>query len=804
MSLLFPPRTASICLRCEARLLRSLAAPTRGPSSRTFSHSSPFPSSSYPNRTNHHRTSSGETVWKSLKQGGRIRGKRAHRYVESSSPISKPSLGRPTEVIVLRDQDSQYTTEEIPPPQPSDVVPEDDGKKMEARDLLASMTVDRGVLSKDDVARNIEKLRGDMEGPGRILGRTRWTQLADELFHGFTRLQLQDYLKRSPSVNKEVRGHERPKPAGGRRVELDQTDWQPGITSFGTPLPRIRKLKTVFERGSKMALVEQVIMGCWGLQSQTEVDSIGEVEVSLPPQQLSLLLMESRALLKTLSERRNAKLDVSRSRSILRITADKTRAEEVIKDLQYIVGNIREVAVELAPLRGLFKKAGDFDDAFDASALESIAGTTGTEIEVRETEDTLVIHYLGPDTTEADDARRLLMSLTPDAAHVTSTVLCEQISPEDQHALYRVSGSMGLSWTTQEKKWSRYRCSASRDTGFVPSTFDNDPQGIQDSIQNFFSSTANTSTAPRSSQTWTPQEKDLISATYGTLLHAHPNPHCITPSPNLSALIDSASPRTFSSSTPGLFETLRTLSPGPSAENEESIIIHLQPSPWNTTKKSSRPAPPIEITLSLDPSTKTPSLKAVTALLHDHVLDLMTPSSTTDIRFSHPSLLRMTSPESHTHLNQFLRDSRLKINTPGRLRTPTSLYLSLPRWTLVEDTLGLGMGMENEETMKAEEVEIQYLFTGLEYRQTLGFLFEGWRTTFTAVEAGRTGGRRGVLRVWMESDGIEQDGVVRDGKLGDGESEEASGDEFERFYDATRRLGRTMDDVLRPVSGGGE
>lgn len=82
-----------------------------------------------------------------------------------------------------------------------------------------------------------------------------------------------------------------------------------------------------------------------------------------------------------LAGRYDVKIDVSRHRSIVRFTADPITCFRMCKDIEAVLGNIRCLEFNLAPLQPSSRKRSVGRLKIDSSTKHWVAKVTGTEIQ---------------------------------------------------------------------------------------------------------------------------------------------------------------------------------------------------------------------------------------------------------------------------------------------------------------------------------------------------------------------------------------------------------------------------------------
>ena len=139
----------------------------------------------------------------------------------------------------------------------------------------------------EDVNTNIEVLRLN---PATVLSQEAFSKMAAELCKGFTTAQLTGYIhafeaKQPPKYPAKMKG-----PAN-----LEETEWTPRAVSKLIPPVEVGVTPVAVRNVTKkLRLAERVLRRCWGVQTEEEYESIGQIELCLRHHELSLLLRESK------------------------------------------------------------------------------------------------------------------------------------------------------------------------------------------------------------------------------------------------------------------------------------------------------------------------------------------------------------------------------------------------------------------------------------------------------------------------------------------------------------------------------
>ena len=214
--------------------------------------------------------------------------------------LENTSLGQPSEIIIIRQPEATSTEIDHVPQS----IPSVKGE-LATPELLDSLDALKGLPNSEEVQKNIEDLRP--ANADRELPRQEYESLSQQMYDGFLVEQLAAYVEKHriapPTENlnakRNTRGNSRK-----QNVSLHVSEWSPGVTAFlappsakdGAPLRKDR-----WTGKGKHGLVDELLRRCWRLEVKEEVASIGELEITLAPRQLSLLLSERKCSLSLLT-----------------------------------------------------------------------------------------------------------------------------------------------------------------------------------------------------------------------------------------------------------------------------------------------------------------------------------------------------------------------------------------------------------------------------------------------------------------------------------------------------------------------
>ena len=248
---------------------------------------------------------------------GRIYGIGGSKLSQRTEELPVDSLGRPTEVIVLRgDQTLRY------------VAPRPIEETIEAPvvDVLAQFNSERGLIGRDEVNQNIETLRPQE----RVVSWKDIRDIEDQLGDGFTMTQLLYYIESterqrmaavakddisgtttSKAAKKKTHNKAHNKEEGGpeeisqptsksryikaKDIILKQSRWMPGTSDQGDHFDESSLRGYISDAFTpKQRVAMNIIRLCWGIESKELTSSVGEIELKVNSADLDLLLSPSK------------------------------------------------------------------------------------------------------------------------------------------------------------------------------------------------------------------------------------------------------------------------------------------------------------------------------------------------------------------------------------------------------------------------------------------------------------------------------------------------------------------------------
>lgn len=359
-----------------------------------------------------------------------------------------------------------------------------------------------------------------------------------------------------------------------------------------------------------------------------------------------------------------------------------------------------------------------------------------------------------------------------------SRVGCKEIPTAAHGVLVKYPMTEGLAWRDRLRQWTRWVIPVTRDTGAngeVDQTprESEEPGQLSPPAQDHFQikdisgpasqlSSFDSKAFPepefgeiRSPSTshgggWSPYFDVQSSALIGSVLYNHSETLSLGDPRTKS--FSASTIRSFSTFVPNISRILTKLYSRPEAD--EHLILRFTPNPFAHSPTSGRPFgsatlrafPPIELRFRVDPETKALNPNFIRAIVSTENSDLMLPDAASDIRFQQRTTSKLWSrrgklPKGMTDFleasNLTVDDSQGELTIPPTVKIPIATFLCNPLYSKV-----LNATKEDDETHNVE-----YLFAGFESRKTIVSKFQGWRLLYSSVDAGKSGGRKGELRL---------------------------------------------------------
>ena len=466
----------------------------------------------------------------------------------------------------------------------------------------------------------------------------------------------------------------------------------------------------------------------------------------------------------------------------------------MLKGIQYIVENVLFEEITLPPPKYHVRKEDDTTSLIvNKSLIEHIGKITSTIIKpmfkgsnndnlpqnvsgtclflAYLTIEQIMVYYLGPNQSNLEDARRLILqSMTPVSSRESQVIYCASLAI--QPIQKPVETGLALPWAqrtsplarwtiplkTKNKEFSPgatpYNVMAKNDLAIGSKSMNIVKKFLNSPWKQFASAEKSSST----SRSWESTIDHCAFASIGQVLYTANNStiqivnkqetqkHKLAKGFQQSML---SSSRVLHTAVPETLSMLGSMTLQVKSVEQE-LCIRLSPlQTFDSDRQAVNSFPDILISITIDEESKTTSLRMVRLMIEEKNLDLLLPGCAVDVRFhSQSSLYGGVIPDRH--IMQFIKDSNLDVWGQNRLQTPARLKLQLPTCILplfrIKDQVTLDASPQNE-------ISVEYSFTSLDHRSHIGMRYQGSDLVYSTIEAGRMGGRRDELLIFAEAHG---------------------------------------------------
>ncbi|MCJ1419164.1 hypothetical protein MMC32_005517 [Xylographa parallela] len=737
-------------------------------------------------------------------------------------------LGQPAQIRILPDR-----------PKFREEYPLVDGQQLASTDstspeeLLRTMAEEIGALDPAVINDSIEGIQRQFIANWFLDNAPTLSQcreLAQELHDGFTTSQLEAYLKARTKNNPELETTNYDDLEDRFRSKLCmRSAWFSGLSNFpeeavlrlnpGIAVKRQDEFLIGFDlpegktrQTEKQRVVERILRQAWKIRCKEEKAMEGELDIRLQVEHLRLLLNHKTDLFKKLSEQYSAKIDISQSQHIVRITGDYAICSDLAKLIYFMIEKIDNVDLELPTVTNIMRYKNSSTTTArgvlsDRSYIEHIEKLTNTLIKTTQSTQRnyvtkLRVYYIGPDTTDLEDVQRLVYQLlNPSTAYKCQV----QYDPQDKLMVpiqTPIEVGSALPWTERRTPWTRWRDAnwpqTSNDRGRTsrktkPPTAREQPHSLTHAIGKFLSEgrpkMRDIDRVEGDHVYWQPYQKHMASAVLGHI--AYPVLSRLAQTNYIQArtyksrkdqearlrnaflkTIDSR--RTMVTGLPGSLEAFERLL-GSNSEDYQDIRVRLQPSNMESSADVElRSLPEVDLCIRLNNQTKSVGVESVRLVRDQRESDLLMPQEVADAKFRAYTYFE-SKPQLDPRITEFIGASNFDVWGESRLRTPSKLNLFVPRFALpisARDLIEDGDG-----------IEVEYVFTSLEYHSYMRTMYQGCRVYYNTVEAGKTGGRR--MDLWLETPMVAP------------HTDYYLSRDFVQFFKTVRNLVSTMDQGAR-------
>ncbi|KAI2481940.1 SLS domain containing protein [Pyrenophora tritici-repentis] len=764
------PRTSSafVCLRCEARLARQpRPALPRRPSHAQFSTSvrqrddaQEVEAQPQPSRVK---------ITKYMQRLNRLRIDRGNVIRETSARLNGiKRLGDDAEILVLEEMIdlAHYTTT---PKEPEPVEPDE---PVEVPDIEAALQNEGKAVEPEDIYQQVMSLcppnNGDPNEP-HYVKQTKFIKLKKVLMNGFTQNQLMVFYSvakniQQKKVNKGVLDSIK-RDSSDPNQPIERSEWQPGTTKVTERLPGVdRHVKVMGWRRyvSKQLLVDRILRDAWNLMLLEEIEAPGEIEFFLRPWQLALLNTgEKETVLNKIRQARRAKVEVLKQFDVIRITADKSTAEYAANDIENALQTTVTERINLLPYKPLLidgivsnDKKPDLTELFSQKTLDTVSKLTQTVIEVTTK---LVFTIRGFDSTAVEEAKRTLVKFLPfkDSTVRTCDTLKLGSAKSASFLLPVFPEEKSMDHKYRDQQLGRMSMPIVRLTG--PENVDNSvekphkiPKIPKTSLSGLMTRTMATVLKPTSdapkpleaTDVWVPVPEYRLSAEIGQALF--PLAHA-DPTKAIQTALAQPSQATFLPTFPGLNSLLTSPEVTATARlRVPSLLYDFMPSPDQPDFERGQLFPKLQIQMRPGYNGAKPIFRKLTLSFQHHIHDVLLPDKAADVRFFRRGTLTLREDHKENNVHEWVETVLANIQGGGRLTAP-NLRLQIPECVIP------GFSADSQKLRP-----VNYVFSGIQFRQSVqGNLF-GESISYSAVQAGKFGANLASLTAHYNGHGDKQ------------------------------------------------
>lgn len=710
---------------------------------------------------------------------------RLKRRLGKKVPISVTSLGNPGEVVVVKDR--QRRRLRIAKDEPKEVT-----DKNALPLFLREIENDDTFVDSELLKTRVESFRLDYE-PHHKLPVADWKELRNKMQSSFTYRQLLDYIIESKENDLDNDG----------TPETTPTRWTPGVSEFLETSYLSRKGvadRVAASQGlkGKYLLAERILRDCWHLGV---LDEVGQLDIQLPTHILSLLLSSQHFSFEELANLHDAKIDVTHSLGLVRITGMQRICESISEIVHDATARVRQESVELPPDETKTKVN---NRIFTPEFLSWMTKTYRVAFEQNTPHTPSQIYYLAEDKQDADNARRAL-HLAYYSGTAPAVPFSTYLPSTEPASVHDIDPESNTSWFERQKAWFRWATPATQSDEVKPSDtelFDNHQTRVSDEL---FKLLRQKSSVTHQAHPETGADyHESITAAVGKCLFLR-KPFFEESSVNASQLGRMSLPRTFTTDIPRAAQFLRTLTPKPVDEHQQAYRIRLVPSALNA---NAFPQLELEVTAktSSTPEDTTPefSMRSAKLVISESNVDYLLPENGLDLRFTR-KLTRELLPQAQdsnsfslSNIEESLRNLFSRTSTTDKeLPLPPFTQVTLPRDILPQDAADNSAEYIFLPVSDIRGTRIhKYDFRGqqLDYAFYESGPFNPYRTTDLFLNMDMTDGSASA----ESSADVSSESVSRDAV--------ASKDKFHTFYntacalafelDRARRLGAVWNDTI--------
>ncbi|KAI4651833.1 hypothetical protein J4E93_002029 [Alternaria ventricosa] len=709
----------------------------------------------------HHEQQPPLKITKQVTPINRLRKRKGEKILrETSQDLGVKRLGDDADILVLREvgepaqREATTTTEASEDAEVIEI-----SEPLEVPDILASLEEEGKALAPEEIYKQIETLRpnndGDPNEPHHVK-QTTFVKLRKKLMKGFTQQQLIIFYSVAKNIRQEkvnqgvIDSIKRKDQLGNQKQPVERSEWQPGTTPITQRLPgvdRIVKIMGYRKNVSKQLLVDRIMRDVWNLVLLEEIESPGELELSLQPWQVVLLKAGDKdTLFDKIRRTRRVRLDMYKPDNALRITSDKTTAEYAANDIEEA---FQHTELKRMNLNNYLRQLANGPVALDSKSnlvtlfytqkdFDVVSALTRTSIEAVG-KSMLVIR--GFDVSSIEEAKRTLVRFLPFKDAAERTFDTQKLGSAESAAFLSPVLTEHDSFEYKYRKRELGRLSMPIMRLTEPDTVEaqaaKPAKAPKTTLHGLVNRTLGTILRPASAvplpkhelSNWIPNPTYEVSAEFGQALFPLED---VDPSRVVEAALSDPSKAPFLSTFPGLNSVFT--SPNYSVVSRlQAPSLHYEFRP-DLEHEPGQILPKLRIQMRTGRSGARATFRKL-ALSFDHrIHDVLLPDKAVDVRFQRRANLSFNNREYNDENVQAWVDAVTdNIESGGRLTAPP-LRIQIPKWTIP--------GFPSEEKGMRT---VTYHFSGIQFRQpVIGDLF-GVAVSYNTVQSGKLGAKGSAL-----------------------------------------------------------
>ncbi|GAD91674.1 conserved hypothetical protein [Paecilomyces variotii No. 5] len=534
------------------------------------------------------------------------------------------SLGRPGEVVIVPSRKGNKRVRKIATEKKSD-------GDNELSSIFEELDKEKSVPDFSEVDANIEEFRLPY-APHDKLNDTEWNDLRQQLEQSFTSSQLGAYISRFKPADLVTENDDR---------ETIKVNWKPGTSLFLETDPftqeRISDRTAAAEKLSgKGLLAERILRDCWSLGIAGEV---GQLDLHLPSNAIALLLRSKYFSFRDLAQYHQAKIDVTHSLNLVRVTGDERSCTQIYEQIQNVIARIQKETVTLSlPPNTSYTESRHLSSEF----IKELEQNHGVVLERKGRDSKGTMYYLSENKPEADKTRRDIDIALHRKA--TGTIpFCTYLPTSEEASAYSVNTGERASLFDRGAQWFRWALptsGAGRNKSLAP-FFDQHRERLSGDLLGLLRPTPAIDMQPLDQA----HISESLTARVGQCLFLD-DLNQGGRAFSAARLGELSSRRIFLESIPRIAPFVRVLTQFPGTDRQIIHRFRLIPSISNPVA-----FPPIDLEVGMvnhygDPASSTSVvIRSAKAVLQENSIDYLLPESIQDLRFTRRTFYNLLEGE---------------------------------------------------------------------------------------------------------------------------------------------------------------